>query len=205
MFILISTIFERLDLKLRYMRVKVLLIVLCVHLGVMAQDAKKESKKQSDQIVMLSGEKIPCDVIKIYSSKIRYRLDGVKRDQYVKKDNVEKVIYRTGKIRTVNKPAFKELKEDDYRMIFLTDNEDDVAGMYPRKEIIVRSAKSSRSSSAARKSAEIKIRKKAVRYKAVMVLITSRERQGGFGEPPSYIIKGIPYCSEPEEKKENKQ
>ena len=69
--------------------------------------------------------------------------------------------------------------------------------MYKLGEVESTSPPSARSPKAAKKGAIIKLQKKAANMKGSVVLVTYKERTGGYGEYPGYIIKGIVYGYEP--------
>ena len=177
----------------------ILLVLFSLLFGVVNNQQIMAQKSKTDQIVMLSGITISGKVLKLYSSEVRYIDEKTQKDLRVKRIDVEKIIYSNGRIRVINKPIFEEIKEDDYRMVFITENPSDVEGLFPIKEIIAKSYYKSRSAKQAKNSAELRMKKAAVKCKAMMVLLTNTEKSGGFGEPPIYTLTGTAYGEKPAE------
>lgn len=157
--------------------------------------------EKTDEIVMLSGITLMGKVVKVYPSEVRYIDAKTGKDLRVKIKEIERIVYSNGRVREVNKPIYEDIKEDDYRMIFITENPDDVEGLFPIKEIESKSYYKATTSKAALNSAEIKLKKQAVKLKAMMILLTKKEKLGGFGEPPTYVLTGVAYGEKPAEEK----
>ena len=69
-------------------------------------------------------------------------------------------------------------------------------------KVDAKSSAGSRSAKSAKKSAVIRLQKKAAGLGGMIVLITKEESIGGFGEPPTYQVEGIAYGYEPPKKEE---
>jgi len=110
-------------------------------------------------------------------------------------------------VEVFNAPVFRMVDEGSWKTVIVTDNKDDVTGLYERGKVDARSSAGSRNAKSAKKSATIRIQKKAANLGGLIVLITKQESVGGFGEAPTYYIEGIAYGYEPlpEEKKEEEK
>ena len=87
--------------------------------------------------------------------------------------------------------------ERDFKTIVLTENEEEVSGLYDLGKVEAKSSKNARSAKAAQQSADIRIQKKAVNMGAYIVLITKRESKGGYGEIPTHFVEGVAYGLDP--------
>nr|MDA3780618.1 hypothetical protein [Bacteroidales bacterium] len=81
----------------------------------------------------------------------------------------------------------------DWKTVIVTKNKSDVQGLYELGKVNGRSSAGSRSAKKAKKSATIRMQKRAANLGGIMVLVTDSEFIGGFGEFPSYRVNGIAY------------
>jgi hypothetical protein len=88
-----------------------------------------------------------------------------------------------------------------WEAVLLTKNEEDIDGLYNRGRISAVSAPSN-TPKKAKKSATIRLQKKAANKKGFIVLVTHEEARGGYGEMPGYYIEGDVYGIEPLEEGE---
>lgn len=163
--------------------------------GLFAQTAKLPV----DTIVLLGGKKLPCKVLNVGSTTILYSIAGKTESLAVDRKEVEKIIYKNGRVDPINKPILTMVEEGQWEAILVTENKKDVQGLYDRGHI---SAKSSPNSSKkkSKQSAIIKLQKRAANLKGSIILLTKQEFIGGYGDIPGYEIDAIVYGKEPLEK-----
>ncbi|MDP4226317.1 MAG: hypothetical protein Q8907_03920 [Bacteroidota bacterium] len=160
------------------------------------------AKAAKDTIYRLGGKYILGEVINISPTEITY-YDLFKQTQNIERKQIEKIIYRDGKIERYNEPLVKMIGENQWESVLTTENPNDIQGLYNRGNLIANSAPSTRSKKAAKESAIIRLKKKAVNVGASIVLITHQEAIGGYGEIPAYEIEGVAYGNEPLPEKKN--
>lgn len=161
------------------------------------------TKAVKDTIYKLGGKYILGEVINISPTTIIYN-DTLKKTQNIERKQIEKIIFRDGRIERYNEPLVKMIGENQWESVLTTENSNDIQGLFNRGNLIANSAPSTRSKKAAKESAIIRLKKKAVNVGASIVLITHQEAIGGYGEIPAYEIEGVAYGSEPlPEKKPN--
>lgn len=152
-----------------------------------------DDQSPKDTIVKLGGVKMPVRILQVGRTDVTYQEIG--QDDYKKMDQkqIQKLIYKSGRIEQINKPLFEMVDESDWRSVILTDNEDDVAGMTEKGKVKSESYTRARNKRSALKSAEIRLKKKAANLGATIVLIEKKEATGGYGEVPSYKMAGTAY------------
>ena len=156
-----------------------------------------------DTVVKMGGKRIPVTGVRIGANDVNYTtLDG-KAVQLRRKD-IEKILYKNGKIEVFNKPVFQEVKETSWEAIYVTDNPAEIDGMFEIDKIRASASSNQRSMKDAKQSATIRLQKKAAQMGAIAVLVTKRESKGGYGEVPGYDIEGVAYSSEPKPKPQKK-
>ncbi len=162
--------------------------------------AKKPKKKQKalDTIVTVSGKRYPVRIRIVNHKKVTYYKPGSKKMRSMKRSRVNRVIYANGRIEKITEMAVRGISEDDYRIVILTDDESMVQGLYSKGVVKAVSRGRANSIHKARKSAENRLKKQAVRKGATYVLVKSRRQQGGYGEVPTYTIEGEAYGTEPD-------
>jgi hypothetical protein len=74
--------------------------------------------------------------------------------------------------------------------------------LYELGTVSAQSSAGSRNAKAAKKSAIIRLQKKAANLGGMIVLLTKEQSVGGFGEPPTFEAEGIAYGYEPPKSKE---
>lgn len=158
------------------------------------------AKTPMDTIVRLGGKKLPCKVMNVSSSTILYSTPGKTESLAVDRKEVEKIIYKTGRVEVFNKPLLTMVEEGQWESILVTREEKDVQGLYNRGVITAKSSPSNRSKKAAKQSAIIKLQKKAANLKGSMILLTKEEAIGAYGDIPGYVLEAIVYGTEPLEK-----
>lgn len=169
----------------------------------MPADPDEETKDTTQEIVYdtifrLGGKKIICNVLKVRYSTIYYYLpENNEEKQEIGRKQVQKIVHASGKVEVFNDPIVMMVDENDWQSVWVTEKKKDVESMYERGELYAESSASSRSIKAAKRSATIKIQKRAANKGANVVLITKAEAKGGFGDFPSYTIEGVAYSFTP--------
>lgn len=174
-------------------------LALILSLPVLAQEDVNE---KLDTIYMLGRKKLIVEVKNISALTVRYAEPGSDETITIERKQIQKIIFSNGRIEVFNKPLMMLVEEGDWRTIIVTDRKNDVQGLYELGKVDARSSAGSRSAKAAKKSATIRLQKRAANLGGMIVLITKEETIGGFGEPPTYEVEGIAYGYEPP-KKEN--
>ncbi len=169
-------------------------IVLIVAL---ASNAVSAQEVNLDTIMLVSGKKVLGKVHGVSSSKITYYPQGKSKIEEFARKQIQIILYSTGRREFFNKPAFEMVEARDFKTIVLTDNDEEVAGLYELGTVEAKSSKNARSAKAAQQSAEIRMQKKAVNMGGYIVLITKRDPKGGYGEVPTYFIEGVVYGVDP--------
>lgn len=159
--------------------------------------AVENNKLPVDTIYQLGGKVLPVDVTKVTTGYVSFVYPGVDEVFTIERKQVQKIVYKNGRIEEYNKPVVMMIDEDDWEAVWLTEDKKDVVNMYKRGNISAKSPPSSRSPKAAKKSAIIRIQKKASNMKGQVVLVTHKQTTGGYGEMPGYYIKGVAYGYEP--------
>ena len=140
---------------------------------------------------------MPVDVTKVTASYVSFVYPGEPEVYTIERKQIQKIVFKNGRIEEYNKPVFEMVDDYSWEAVWLTENKKDVVDLYRRGKVSARSAPSSRSPKAAKKSAIIRLQKKAANMKGVVILVTHKESTGGYGEYPGYLIEGIVYGLEP--------
>ncbi len=170
----------------------IIIILLLTSVASWAQDVARV-----DTIVLVSGKKILGKIHGVSSTKVTYYPINKAKAEELARKQVQKILYSTGRREFFNKPAFEMVAERDFKTIVLTENEEEVSGLYDLGKVEAKSSKNARSAKAAQQSADIRIQKKAVNMGAYIVLITKRESKGGYGEIPTHFVEGVAYGLDP--------
>lgn len=155
-----------------------------------------------DTIFKIEGKVMPVDVIKVTQSYVSFIVPGQSETFTMERKQVQKIIYKNGRVEEFNKPVFEMIDEYSWEAVWLTEDKKEVAELYRRGSISAKSPSSSRSPKAAKKNAIIRLQKKAAGLKGMVVLVTKKQTTGGYGEYPGYFIEGIVYGFEPLEEGE---
>lgn len=153
----------------------------------------------ADTIIKLNGSVLTGDITTVTPTYIKFIMAGSAEEYTLERKEVQKVIYKSGRIEIFNQAAFQVLDEGMWEAVWLTEKQSDVSDLYMLGEIEATSPSSARSASAAQKGAIIKAQKKAANMSGTVILVTKKQNTGGYGEYPGYIIKGIVYGPEPPE------
>jgi hypothetical protein len=168
-------------------------------LSVLAQN----DSVQQDTIYLLGRKKMIVPITTISSSRVMYSDPETGETKSVERKKIQRIMYSNGRKEVFNKPVMMMVDEGDWKTVLVTKKKRDVEGLYELGKVHGRSSGGSRSARAAKKSATIRMQKRAANMGGNMVLITHSEMIGGFGEPPSYLVEGIAYSFEaPPEKDE---
>lgn len=177
------------DLK----RLIIALFLFFIGFQVIAQDPTVKL----DTILMLSRKKLVVQIKNVSSATVRY-FDPKNQGSFtIERKQIQQIVFSSGRKEIFNKPAFSMVAEGDWKTIIVTDNESDVSGLYELGPVIGRSSAGSTDAKSAKRSAIIRLQKKAALLGAAMVLVTKEEPIGGFGEAPTFNVEGIAYGYEP--------
>jgi len=146
-----------------------------------------------DTIIHLSGKRILAQVIKVNVNDVTIQKPKEAEPSVIQRKEIEKIIYRGGRIEEFNKSVLQMLDDTQWEAVIITENASDVVGLYKRGTVVASSASDARDVKSAKKSATIRLQKKASALKANIVLITRQEAKGGYGEVPGYEMEGVAY------------
>ena len=184
------------------MTIRTLLIILFIVFISLPSFSQEDETTNLDTIYLLGGRKKVVEIKNISAATVRYKEQESDETITLERKNIQKIIFSNGRIEVFNKPVFMMVDEGSWKTVIVTDNKDDVTGLYERGKVDARSSAGSRNAKSAKKSATIRIQKKAANLGGLIVLITKEEFMGGFGEAPTYYIEGIAYGYEPLPEKE---
>jgi hypothetical protein len=170
--------------------------ILLVSVASNAQTAQPASPP-TDTIFKLNGSQLPVNITTVTPAYISFVFLGKPEEFTIERKEVHKIVYKTGKIEVLNKAAFELLDDSMWEAVWMTEDKKEIGDLYMLGEIEAQSPSSTRSPSAAKKGAIIKLKKKAANMKGTLILVTKKLKTGGYGEYPGYFIKGIAYGPEP--------
>lgn len=150
-----------------------------------------------DTIVLISGRSLVGNVQVVSTSRVQYIPYGEKGLKNLDRKQVHKILYRAGTIEHFNSLAVLMVDEDNWQTVIITDDESETEGLFMVGEVSAQSSPQARNARAARKSAEIRMKKRAVNMGGIIVLVTKRESRGGYGEVPTHFVEGLVYGFEP--------
>jgi len=155
------------------------------------------NQEPADTIFLLSTRKLLAQIKSVSSSSVGYvdLKSGSKKT--LDRKQIEKIIYGNGRLEVFNKPVFSMVAEGNWKTVVITDKNDDVVGMHEITDIFSRSSQNARDFKTAKRGAENKLKKLAAKYGGMIVLVTETENIGGYGDVPTYSMKGIVYGYEP--------
>lgn len=156
-----------------------------------SQDQVQEDRV-ADTLVYLGGRSAPVSIINVTSNRILFSKQGESDINEIDRKQVEKIIYRTGRVEVFNRPVFEMVSEDDWRHVYLTEDPEEVAGLYERGPVEVTAA-AVRNRRTTVRNAEVRLKRQAVALGANMILVTHNEFRGGYGDVPSITMRGIAY------------
>ncbi len=150
-----------------------------------------------DTIIKVEGKVMPVDVVKVTSTYVKFYVPGNDEPFTLPRKEIHKIIYKNGRKEEYNALVLTMIDEYSWEAVWLTEDKRDVADLYKRAEIKAQSLPSARSPKAAKKSAIMRLQKRAANEKGQVVLVTKKQATGGYGEFPGYYIEGIVYGTEP--------
>lgn len=158
--------------------------------GILIAQAGKNTA--TDTIVHIAGPKMIVNVSHITSSKIFYSYPDKDNIFEIDRKQVEKVVFGSGRVEILNKPAFQMINDADWRSVFITKKPEDVEGLFLRGEVSVQAAAAKNRKETIR-NAEIRLKKQAAALSADIIYLTNTEFKGGYGDVPSITLKGLAY------------
>ncbi len=159
---------------------------------------KENVKSESwDTIIKLGGKKIPCNVCKVNPTSVSYNNPGQNKVIELPRKEIEKIYYKTGRREVYNKPVLQMIDKTQWEAVLVTENPNEVDGLFKRGVVKANASSGSRSPKAAKTSATIRLQKKAANMGALIVLVTNSEMKGGYGEIPGWELEGIAYGDTP--------
>lgn len=176
---------------------RAVLFTIAIITSVCLANAIENNMEPVDTIYKLGGKILPVDVTKVTTGYVSFVYPGQPEVYTIERKQVQKIIFKNGRIEEYNKPVVMVLDKDQWEAVWLTEDKADITNMYKRGNISAKSPPSSRSAKAAKKGAIIRLQKKAANIKAQVVLVTHKQTTGGYGELPGYYIKGVAYGYEP--------
>ena len=178
------------------MRLLLIIVLMVTAAGLRSQTYAKK-KLPVDTVFKLNGTILPVDVTTVTPTYVSFTIPGKKDEYTIERKEVQKIIYKNGRIEILNDAAFTVMDDSNWEAVWLTEDKKEVADLYKLGEIDAKSPPSARSPAAAKKGAIIKLKKKAVNLRGTIILVTHKQTTGGYGEYPGYYIKGIAYGPEP--------
>jgi hypothetical protein len=165
--------------------------------GEKASTYEEEKAAKLDTIYKLGGKKILCTVLKVSPTSVSFTKPAQGQILELHRKEIEKIIYKNGKKEVFNRPVISFINADEWQAVLITYDKAEVEGLFKKGVVKANSASGSRSSKAAKKSAIIRIQKKAANMGALIVYIIKDEMKGGYGEIPGCELEGIAYGDTP--------
>ncbi|MBN2613854.1 MAG: hypothetical protein JXB00_20015 [Bacteroidales bacterium] len=172
-------------------------VIICLTAALFGQS--RTTREPTDTIFRIDTKILPVNVTTVTPAYVSFTYPGKSEIYTIERKDVHKIIYKNGRVEELNKPAVIEISQESWEAVWLTEEKKDVANMYKLGEVESTSPPSARSPKAAKKGAIIKLQKKAANLKGSIILVTYKEKTGGYGEYPGYIIRGVVYGYEPPE------
>lgn len=167
------------------------------HVEEFAAPVKQKKVYELDTIIHISGKRILAKILKINANDVTIQMPDEDQSSSLARKEIEKLIYRGGKTEVLNQPVVQMVDDSQWESVIVTENSSDVVGLYKRGTVLANSASDARDVKSAKKSATIRLQKKAASLKANIVLVTRQEAKGGYGEVPGYEMEGTAYGFEP--------
>jgi hypothetical protein len=176
---------------------RILLLILLFVVASSSITQAQEPVEQLDTIMLISKRRVIGKVQKVSPSAIVYFPKGKQQTVEMARKQIHKIFYANGRIESFNTLAVEMVDEKSWKTVIISDNKDDVEGLYPLGNVDAQSSPRSRTAKSAKSSAEIRMKKKAVNMGAIIILVTRRESKGGYNEIPTHFVEGIAYGFEP--------
>ncbi len=166
-------------------------------------DFTQEDHQSVDTIVKFGQRKLPVKIVSVGSKYVYY--NKLNNDDNTRKkiarNNIQRIIYHNGTIDILNEPIIETVTEKSWQTVLITEDKDQVEGLYKIGQVTVESSSGIRNIKAAKRNAEIRLQKKAIHKGGNVVYVTKAEAKGGFGDIPGYLMKGVIYSFNPPAKK----
>ena len=179
--------------------------ILILVLGLVAFNTAFSQEAKLDTIYLLGQKKMVVHIKAIRYSSVVYSEPGSDENKTINTKQIQRVIFDSGRKEIFNDPLVMSVESTDYRNVILTENKEDVKGLYELGEVHGKSAAGNRTPKSAERTATIRMKKRAANLGAEMILVTKKEASGGFGEVPTYNIRGIAYTFEKPKNEEAKK
>lgn len=174
-------------------------------MGLFSYSVFAQTEVKLDTIYMLGQRKKIVKIKGIMYSNVVYSEPGSDKTESMAKKQIQRVVFHNGRKEIFNDRLFAEVEETDYKNVVLTEKKSDVQGLYEVGKVHGRSSERNRTARSAKRTATIRMKRRAANRKAHMILVTKKELKGGFGEIPSYYMEGIAYSYyKPEEEEDDK-
>ena len=85
-----------------------------------------KSNMPMDTIVKLGGRKLAVDITKVTATDVYYQYPNKQEVVSLERKQVEKIIYKTGRIEQLNKPLFEMIDETSWEAVLITENKSDM-------------------------------------------------------------------------------
>ena len=176
------------------------ILALFIAIMALAYPSLSQEEVSLDTIYMLGQRKKIVQVKGIFYSNVKYKEPGTDEVKSMKTKNIQKIIFDNGRKEVFNKPLVEDITDTDWKNVVITQNKEEVDGLYEVGKVTGKSSSRNRTPKSAERTARIRMKKRAANKGGVMVLVTKTERSGGFGEVPTYYMEGVAYSfEEPEE------
>lgn len=163
----------------------------------LCQHARADVKGELDTIIKVEGKIMVVNIVNVTTTYVRFTVPDNNELYTMSRKDIHKVIYKSGGVEVFNPMVVSMIDDLSWQAVWLTEDPKDLAPLYKLGEISAQSPPSSRSPKAAKKSAIIRLQKKAAAMKGTVVYVTKKQTTGGYGEYPGYYIEGTVYGTEP--------
>jgi hypothetical protein len=171
-------------------------VVLLISAVVLFFPALSQQEAELDTIYMLGQKKKIVKVKGIFYTNVKYTEPGNEEIKSMKTKNIQRIIFDSGRKEVFNKPLVQDITKADWKNVVITENKNEVEGLYEVGKVKGKSSSRNRTPKSAERTAKIRMKKRAANKGGVMILITDKETTGGFGEVPTYYIEGIAFSFE---------
>lgn len=182
---------------------KLVLLIAALYISLFIYGGGISAKVEpTDTIFKLGGTVLLVDVTKVTTTYVSFVYPGQDEVYTIERKQIQKIVYKNGRIDELNNPLIEMIDEYQWEAVWLTEDKKEVVDLYKRGVVESKSSPSERSPKAAKKNAIIKLKKKAANMRGTIILVTHKQKTGGYGEYPGYYIKGVVYGPEPLDEEE---